>query len=105
MCKYIDAEKLSELCKGFDASSNKNFLEEQILSFLYHVFIPKVLEETPHVDAVEVVRCKDCKNWEVCTGHTRESRYNWCDQFMDYSNKDDFCCHAEEYQKCEADLF
>lgn len=92
MCKYIDAEKLSELCKRFDASSNKNFLEEQILSFLYHIFIPKVLEETPHVDAVEVVRCKDCKFY-----HTKK-----CKLENPYQEKeDDFCSCGEQKRSGE----
>ena len=45
----------------------------------------------PTVDAVEVVRCKDCKHREdgVCT---LESVYDYP---WYYTNDDDFCSHGE----------
>ena len=48
------------------------------------------LDEAPTVDAVEVVRCKDCK-------HCRRDAYGlWC--FNDYEHSlqpDDFCSYGE----------
>ena len=50
----------------------------------------KALKEAPTVDAVEVVRCKDCKHWSM----------GYCNNFAYYSyepmtNEDDFCSYGE----------
>lgn len=60
MPRYIDADKLEELC---DIMAEKC---GGIGNFIWHQFCI-VVESRPTVDAVEVVRCKDCK-WgkEVC---------------------------------------
>ena len=58
----------------------------------------KALKEAPTVDAVEVVRCKDCKHWEQ-TG--RLLTYWECNIFgwihgNGYPTKaDDFCSYGE----------
>jgi hypothetical protein len=48
------------------------------------------IEDAPTVDAVEVVRCKDCKHWSM----------GYCNHFAYYSyepmtNEDDFCSYGE----------
>lgn len=52
----------------------------------------KAIENAPSVDAVEVVRCKDCKHWqESVDGITK-----WCPLLMDKETKaDDFCSYGE----------
>lgn len=59
---------------------------------LLHV-INNVLDETPAIDAVEVVRCKDCKKAKeatlcdfICTR----------DEVMMPMNADDFCSYGEK---------
>lgn len=56
----------------------------------------QVVAEAPTADAVEVVRCKDCRHWDSETG--------WCnnhsafdDHDMDWNiyNDDDFCSCGE----------
>ena len=58
--------------------------------------------QAPTVDAVDVVRCKDCKHWNEETG--------WCDEHshffndgMDWDvfNDDDFCSCGERKDKNE----
>ena len=49
-----------------------------------------LLAQAPTVDAVEVVRCKDCKHWSI----------GYCNHFAYYSyepmtNEDDFCSYGE----------
>lgn len=44
------------------------------------------IENAPTVDAVEVVRCKDCEHY--CDG-------TWCDINEDYFEDDDFCSYGE----------
>lgn len=54
-----------------------------------------MLENQPAVDAVEVVRCKDCKYWwsinELCT-HARHVDGNVC---CHECNAEDFCSDGE----------
>ena len=52
--------------------------------------IDEVIETAPTVDAVEVVRCKDCKHWTM----------GYCNHFAYYdyeptTNEDDFCSYGE----------
>ena len=49
-----------------------------------------VIDEVKAVDAVEVVRCKDCKHWTM----------GYCNNFAYYdyeptTNEDDFCSYGE----------
>ena len=46
------------------------------------------LADVPTVDAVEVVRCKDCKHWHEATG--------WCDQHSWFIEEDGEPCHPWE---------
>lgn len=45
-----------------------------------------IINEAPTVDAVEVVRCKDCEHY--CDG-------TWCDINEAYFEDDDFCSYGE----------
>ena len=46
------------------------------------------LNEAPTVDAVEVVRCKDCKNWDQkqCA-----DGYGWCDKVSAFKLGEWYC--------------
>lgn len=50
----------------------------------------KALREAPTIDAVPVVRCKDCK-------HYTEPNIDYCELYgaMILCDKDDFCSHGE----------
>lgn len=39
------------------------------------------------VNAVEVVRCRDCKHWD--------KDFNWCDKKRIHMEADDFCSYGE----------
>lgn len=49
------------------------------------------LDDIPDTDAVEVVRCKDCKHY-----HDFETHFD-CNHAcgMDYVQPNDFCCYGE----------
>lgn len=56
-------------------------------------FIYDVIANAPTVDAVEVVRCKDCKYWEC--GKDYEPYCNHWGNMMSDTNAEDFCSYGE----------
>jgi hypothetical protein len=54
-----------------------------------------IIAEQPDVDAVEVVRCKDCRRWDEGTGFCDEHShlYNLGLEW-DMFDKDDFCSYG-----------
>ena len=54
-----------------------------LVNFAAHSKIQKIIADTPTVDVVSVVRCRDCRNFKT---------YN-CRMFA--SGYDDFCSHGE----------
>ena len=50
--------------------------------------IRRVLRQVPTVDAVEVVKCRDCKHWHKDTG--------WCNQHSHFIGSDGEACHPWE---------
>lgn len=53
-------------------------LEEKVwrLKLDSRELIAKMIEDAPTVDAVPVVRCKDCKYYEMDSNET----YGWCEE-------------------------
>jgi hypothetical protein len=57
MSRYIDADRFNSFgydTKGYDFKSFDAGVE----------CILKMIDDAPTIDAVEVVRCKDCANWK-----------------------------------------
>ena len=81
--RLIDADKLKEKFVGYDA--------ENWIQISMDRYALKAIDEAPTVDAVPVVRCKDCKNKEDC-------------QWYYYSGREDgFCAWAERKEDDETD--
>ena len=56
-----------------------------------NVFLASMsLADVPTVDAVEVVRCKDCKKWEY-----DENFSGWCVEWRRRTLGDHFCSYGE----------
>ena len=57
----------------------------------------KMVDNIPKVDAVEVVRCKDCKyRYEYATNITGDIKHYYICDFLDAENKDDdYCSYGE----------
>lgn len=66
----------------------KKVKEEGAYDYVYS----KKIAEAPTIDAVEVVRCRDCKNWEEYEG---DEGYGHCELFIHYMKDDNFCGHGE----------
>jgi hypothetical protein len=65
----------------------------------------RVIDEAPTVDAVEVVRCKDCRYYHIyweSNGHT-EKGYGACDWINDNSVREDHFCSWGERREDATD--
>ena len=67
----IDANELYK--HKFKSTSERMDLEVEYM-FGWNDAIDAIVENSPTVDAVEVVRCKDCRHWikdgKICCGQT-----------------------------------
>ena len=61
--RLIDADKLLAELNDLEPRCANKFIKQGIDDGL-HYYMPKILEEQPTIDAVPVVRCKDCKHWK-----------------------------------------
>ena len=88
-----------------DLISRKALLTAQwAIKFRYpheRLRVTELIENAPSVNAVEVVRCKDCIHWyereEVCLKIYSDgdvSQYAWQNR-----NPDDFCSYGERKEK------
>ena len=57
--------------------------------------IKRHIEEAQAVDAVEVVRCKDCKHFAPCEEITGVSWTGFCNYGEFHTDEDDFCSRGE----------
>ena len=60
-----------------------------------HVACEFYADDIPTVDAVEVVRCKDCKMWDAETGWCGELSHFHDGMSWDIFNEDDYCSWGE----------
>lgn len=83
--RLIDADALLERMK-----------KDPLFPLVERYGVSGVIDAEPTVDAVEVVRCKDCKHWE------RDVIFKdgWCRGERQY--EDDFCSHGERREDGEA---
>ncbi len=97
--RLIDAdaldEKLDALMKRYAAQGRKQVAED-------YNFVRTVLMTAPtipNIDAVEVVRCKDCKHYDshgykICKLHSVEASQFGSGENI-YMERDDFCSYGE----------
>ena len=52
-----------------------------------------VIERAPAVDAVEVVRCRDCKHWD--SGKNESDSWELCCLHVTGTEPEDFCSYGE----------
>lgn len=102
--RLIDADKLVEdLCSltmtvtGLRAG--KSFLIECLTKYKRGVL--QIIHEAPTIDAVEVVRCKDCKYSFRNNGHDKEGCPIWDHRV--WMDDNDFCSHGERRKENAAD--
>ena len=70
MTRLIDADKLQKL---FNETSFALLADPELTKDIEHVvraflMVAEMISDAPTIDAVEVVRCKDCKNYWKSAG-------------------------------------
>ena len=58
------------------------------------------LEEVPTVDAVPVIRCKDCINWD--TDWTTHPPNHYCPAIDGFTSENFYCGYAEKMEEQDA---
>ena len=88
---------------GIDPEDDTTFLTTGQACAIAHKCIVEMVKEEPAVDAVEVVRCKDCKMcmlWRKPTdtviGDCRIRKMNSEDEEFCMVGADDFCSHGKK---------
>ena len=100
MARYIDADDLSRRMyhEAFEVDSDMQKWDSGCW-IRYKVF-ENCIAATPTADVVEVVRCKDCKNWRP-----EAKPYSICDLSELHAEEDDFCSDGcNEEMKGEKDV-
>lgn len=86
MARLIDADKLGMYFADVQLA-NRGWRDD-VCELLDDVMY--ALEEAPTIDAVEVVRCKDCRYWN-----------NGDCYRLELSRPDDFCSYGERKEECQ----
>jgi hypothetical protein len=82
-------------CFECDEKANCNICE---LTYYRNGYI-----KSPTADAVEVVRCKDCKHY-CLSDYRKPNEPKWCEMFYDgnfYPNPNDYCFYGERREENE----
>ena len=75
-----------------DALIAKAYIMQEPNGFIHSVVTERQIAKAPTIDAVPVVRCKDCKNREF---ENLDAIYHWCEEHAWYVTDDDFCSYGE----------
>lgn len=98
MADLIDRAALLEQLESFRADEKwrkKRTLRERWLRTIGIDIFAEGVKKLPAVDAVEVVRCKDCKDWIRHSGHASYSPTGACFMWAETTLGVDFCSYGE----------
>ena len=90
MTQYIDADALKEFIESAyrplcDDYHMKDYVLNQILTDI---------KNAPTVDAVEVIRCKDCKHWQC------DDSESYCDELGIFNtDMNSYCSYAKRREE------
>ena len=86
--RLIDANALKDALSNLEASGGHEYYRKGMDDTL-HFHMPNIIDDAPTVDAVEVVRCKDCK-------HAKKIKIGVHCTFNEIGfSEDDFCSYGE----------
>lgn len=93
--RLIDADAL--LKDGIRVTQGLN---EDGLLYIPMRDVTKSIKKAPTVDAVPVVRCKDCRNYSNVDAHKGKILdFRWCNKFGNITKEDDFCSYGERKKR------
>ena len=100
--RLIDANALRNRMLNYyecvnEHTSKSTYTGETLMDYEVADMIEDCIENAPTVDAVEVVRCKDCKHYHPrCQSVHWEGKKNMCCRSANVHTKpDDFCSYGE----------
>lgn len=65
-----------------------------LVNFAAHSKIQRLIADTPTVDAVPVVRCRDCRSYN-------KPKTGWCEVHLDREHPDDYCSYGKRKDGAE----
>lgn len=86
MAEYIEREALMR--------NLKQFAPEQLTPL-----IESLIQKQPIADVVEVVRCKNCENYELM----KATNSHFCNEFGGYVKDEDFCSRGAKMDGKDGD--
>ena len=94
MSRYIDADALIEACEQWKESVEQD-AQDAAWNHGIDACINEIKHHAPTVNAVEVVRCKDCK-YNSCSP---DSGNACCDTFYGMTDQMGFCSYGERKEQ------
>lgn len=95
--RLIDANALKKRLDNLEASGGHKYYRKGMDDTL-HFHMPNIIDEIPTVDAVPVVRCKDCKHrgTDYCIFHINGEP---ADEELLKKLDNDFCSYGERLEE------
>ena len=87
--RLIDADALKKKLFYFDIEFDDGHHE------IHYAYKEKDVDDAPTIDAVEVVRCKDCKYWDKTWTNSWAKDYHYCSMVDGVRKVDFYCADAE----------
>ena len=91
MTRLIDADKLIDIIDEWLDVVGEAWVRKHTS---YYGELLGCIEDAPTVDAVEVVRCKDCRYWIESSRCCDNDVYTWY-TFSPNTYEEDYCSYAE----------
>ena len=92
--RLIDANALKEYLNSIEASGGHKYYRQGMDDTLHH-HMPNIIDDQPTVDAVEVVRCKDCRMLSPDEIRKAYNAGNFCMRTGLVVHDEDFCSYGE----------
>ena len=92
--RAIDADAFKEYIRGACEDMKHLFKDNADFAKLITESFCKDIDEQPTIQP-EIVRCKDCKNWDTTWTNDFSPNYHYCPMVDGVRKEDWFCADAE----------
>lgn len=90
--RLIDADNLRQRMYHEAFETDTDLQRWDSGCWIRYKMFEEIIESQPTIDAVPVIRCKDCSNWERCDRNS--DCYGWCDMHEVYCPGNWYCGSA-----------